>query len=126
MTASPRGSDARARRARPRGPRGPVRGRRRIAAAWPGARLLTTDGLGHRRVLRDAGVVAEAAGFVLERLPRCACGRLATGQHPGEPRCASCLLSLHLGSRGTRGPRERLRVASIEGLQVDRRADPEL
>ena len=29
-----------------------------IAAAWPGARLLETSGLGHRRVLRDPAVVA--------------------------------------------------------------------
>lgn len=32
----------------------------RLASAWPGARLLTTRGLGHRRVLRDPAVVAEA------------------------------------------------------------------
>jgi pimeloyl-ACP methyl ester carboxylesterase len=35
-----------------------------IAAAWPGARLMTTDGLGHVRILRDAAVTAEAARFV--------------------------------------------------------------
>lgn len=29
-----------------------------IAAAWPGATLVTTEGLGHRRILRDAGVRA--------------------------------------------------------------------
>jgi pimeloyl-ACP methyl ester carboxylesterase len=46
-----------------------------IAAAWPGARLLTTSGLGHNRVLRDPGVVAEAVEFVtgdpVERCPSC-------------------------------------------------------
>jgi pimeloyl-ACP methyl ester carboxylesterase len=36
----------------------------RIAQAWPGANLLTTDGLGHRRILRDPMVVAGAASFI--------------------------------------------------------------
>jgi pimeloyl-ACP methyl ester carboxylesterase len=35
-----------------------------IARAWPSARLVTTSGLGHRRILRDPAVVAEIAGFV--------------------------------------------------------------
>jgi pimeloyl-ACP methyl ester carboxylesterase len=35
-----------------------------IARAWPAARLVTTSGLGHRRILRDPAVVAEVAGFV--------------------------------------------------------------
>jgi pimeloyl-ACP methyl ester carboxylesterase len=35
-----------------------------IVAAWPGARLLATTGLGHRAVLRDPGVV-EATGTFL-------------------------------------------------------------
>ena len=35
-----------------------------IAAAWPGARLLTTEGLGHQRILRDPAVLAEVARFV--------------------------------------------------------------
>jgi pimeloyl-ACP methyl ester carboxylesterase len=35
-----------------------------IAEAWPGARRLTTTGLGHRRVLRDGAVTAEVAAFV--------------------------------------------------------------
>ncbi len=35
-----------------------------IAAAWPGARLHVTSGLGHRRVLRDPDVVAEVVDFV--------------------------------------------------------------
>lgn len=40
-----------------------------IAAAWPGARLRTTHGLGHRRILQDASVIAEAAAFLLEARP---------------------------------------------------------
>jgi hypothetical protein len=35
-----------------------------IARAWPDARLVTTAGLGHRRILRAPAVVAEVAGFV--------------------------------------------------------------
>jgi pimeloyl-ACP methyl ester carboxylesterase len=35
-----------------------------IAHSWPTARLVTTSGLGHRRILRDPAVVAEVAGFV--------------------------------------------------------------
>jgi pimeloyl-ACP methyl ester carboxylesterase len=35
-----------------------------IAAAWPGARLHATDGLGHRAVLRDPGVVEATAAFL--------------------------------------------------------------
>lgn len=35
-----------------------------LAEAWPGAELLTTRGLGHRRILRDPGVVERVVGFV--------------------------------------------------------------
>jgi len=41
-----------------------------IARAWPGARLVTTSGLGHRRILRDPEVVAEVTGFVGSPLAR--------------------------------------------------------
>ena len=34
------------------------------AAAWPGAELLTTEGLGHRLILRDPEVVERATRFV--------------------------------------------------------------
>jgi pimeloyl-ACP methyl ester carboxylesterase len=37
---------------------------RRIAQAWPDVRLITTDGLGHRRLLRDPGVVDAVVRFV--------------------------------------------------------------
>jgi hypothetical protein len=36
------------------------------SAAWPGARLLRVDGLGHRRLLSDPQVVAAVTGFVAE------------------------------------------------------------
>ncbi|MFJ1256820.1 alpha/beta fold hydrolase [Cupriavidus sp. CuC1] len=35
-----------------------------IAGAWPGAQLMSTDGLGHRRILHDAQVIARAVSFV--------------------------------------------------------------
>jgi pimeloyl-ACP methyl ester carboxylesterase len=35
-----------------------------IAASWPRSRLVTTSGLGHRRILRTPAVIAEVAGFV--------------------------------------------------------------
>lgn len=37
-----------------------------VAEAWPGARLLATEGLGHRALLRDPNVVREIVGFLLE------------------------------------------------------------
>ena len=43
----------------------------KLAATWPNARLRLTDGLGHRRILRDPDVIAEAVAFAREgmRLP---------------------------------------------------------
>ena len=38
-----------------------------IARAWPGAELLLTDGLGHRRILRDPDVVAATVAFIAAR-----------------------------------------------------------
>jgi len=39
-----------------------------IAEAWPDAMLVSTENLGHHRILRDAEVVAEAVDFLAERL----------------------------------------------------------
>jgi len=39
-------------------------GSRDLSRAWPDARLLTTSGLGHRRILSDPKVVAEVVRFV--------------------------------------------------------------
>jgi pimeloyl-ACP methyl ester carboxylesterase len=49
----------------------PVRHGEALAATWPGARLELTEGLGHRRILRDPAVVAEVVAFVRRgvRLP---------------------------------------------------------
>ncbi len=35
-----------------------------LARLWPGAELVSTAGLGHNRILRDATVAAQVAGFV--------------------------------------------------------------
>lgn len=39
---------------------------RAIAAAWPGALLRPAPGLGHRRILADPKVIAEAVSFIAE------------------------------------------------------------
>ena len=41
----------------------PARGSRALAEAWPGAELLLTEGLGHRRVLWDPEVVERTVAF---------------------------------------------------------------
>jgi pimeloyl-ACP methyl ester carboxylesterase len=38
-----------------------------VARHWPGARLLSTDGLGHRRILADESVTRAAADFIAGR-----------------------------------------------------------
>lgn len=47
-------------------PEVPLRDGASVAAAWPGARLVETAGLGHNRVLRDPEVVAGAVAFLAE------------------------------------------------------------
>lgn len=42
----------------------PFRDGERYARHWPGARLLRTEGLGHRGVLRDPLVVSEVVDFI--------------------------------------------------------------
>ena len=37
-----------------------------IAAAWPGAELVSPSGLGHRKILREPGVIARAVAFLAE------------------------------------------------------------
>ena len=38
----------------------------KLANAWPGAALVQTKGLGHRRIIRDKGVVRQAVSFLSE------------------------------------------------------------
>jgi pimeloyl-ACP methyl ester carboxylesterase len=42
----------------------PLRDGAAIARAWPGARLVRTNGLGHHRILRDRGVIRRSADFL--------------------------------------------------------------
>lgn len=44
-------------------PQAPADDSRAIAAAWPGAHLMITEGLGHNRILADDAVVAAVAAF---------------------------------------------------------------
>jgi pimeloyl-ACP methyl ester carboxylesterase len=39
-----------------------------LARAWPDARLLRTEGLGHRAILRDPEVVQDAVDFITDRV----------------------------------------------------------
>jgi pimeloyl-ACP methyl ester carboxylesterase len=62
-----------------------------LAAAWPAARLVATAGLGHRRILRDPGVIARAVGLVRSGAPTPASDlvrevdRQLLGDVPGHP-----------------------------------------
>jgi pimeloyl-ACP methyl ester carboxylesterase len=47
----------------------PISNGEAIAAAWPGATLVRTEGLGHKRIVHDEAVVARAVRFVGERKP---------------------------------------------------------
>jgi len=38
-----------------------------VAREWRGARLLTTRGLGHGRILQDEGIARAAADFIAQR-----------------------------------------------------------
>lgn len=98
-----------------------------IAASWRGARLLATDGLGHRRILRDPEVLGEVRRFVAERIGRCQCGRPATCVEDGRRLCESCALETWLRDREARrghvGPtaRARARVGEPSRLEPDQR-----
>jgi pimeloyl-ACP methyl ester carboxylesterase len=65
-----------------------------IAAAWPGARLLETQGLGHRRVLRDPAVVGAVAAFLAgdETETEAADEVCAHGRPTRHSTCEACLL----------------------------------
>ena len=60
----------------------PLLGARQVAAAWPSSELLLTDGLGHRRILRDAGVIQEVVDFLSARSRPPEPARLREGSPP--------------------------------------------
>ncbi len=59
-----------------------------ITHDWPGAQLLTTDGLGHRRILRDANVVSAAAAFISAAVEEGRAPGLPAGRERRAPRPA--------------------------------------
>jgi alpha-beta hydrolase superfamily lysophospholipase len=70
-----------------------------VAQAWPGAELVTTRGLGHHRVLKDAGVVARATAFLGGGDGR-ACGHESGCAWDGRGElCPSCALDRELFDR---------------------------
>ncbi len=73
-----------------------------IAASCPDASLVSTEGLGHRRILRDESVAVSAAAFVRDHLARCACGRLAADDGGAVSRCTQCALERELFDRSSR------------------------
>ena len=75
-----------------------------IARLLPGGRLVTTGGLGHRRILRDPGLVGEAVRFLEEGIApaRCEnCGR-AIGSAGSGDLCGDCVLGKELFRGGSR------------------------
>jgi fermentation-respiration switch protein FrsA (DUF1100 family) len=47
----------------------PVADGEAIAQAWPGARLVRTDGLGHKLIVRAPAVVTQAVDFIAHAVP---------------------------------------------------------
>ncbi len=72
-----------------------------IAEHWSGARLHTTTGLGHRRILRAPEALRQATDFIAAhaRAVYCACGRPAS---VGAAACPTCKLSAELFDPSTR------------------------
>ncbi len=70
-----------------------------IAAAWPGARLEVTEGLGHNRPLREPAVVDRVVAFLTEGV-RVSCGCGAPIE--SEPKCLTCQLESELFDRDSR------------------------
>ncbi len=77
-----------------------------VAAGWPRARLWTTEGLGHSRILRAPAVVEQAAEFVAAHVrgASCACGGwpAARAGRSRVARCATCALADELFDPSTR------------------------
>lgn len=72
-----------------------------IAEGWPGARLHTTTGLGHRRILRAPEALRQATDFITAhaRAVYCACGRPAS---VGAATCPTCRLTAEMFDPSTR------------------------
>ncbi len=91
-----------------------------IAAAWPGAQLLSTEGLGHRRILRDETTLTQATAFVLEHLARCSCGRLVSNEVERRPICSGCALERELFDRSSRWVQEAPALERVDSPETGR------
>ena len=60
-----------------------------IARSWPRSRLVTTGGLGHRRILRAPAVIAEVVEFVAAAPP----GQARNGSQPAAQRSSEAARS---------------------------------
>jgi pimeloyl-ACP methyl ester carboxylesterase len=70
-----------------------------VAEAWPGAEMVTTRGLGHHRLLKDAGVAARTAAFFVGKDGR-ACGHDGgCTWNDSAGLCPSCALDQELYDR---------------------------
>lgn len=67
----------------------PFEGARELAEQWPAARFLPTEGLGHRRILREEAVISSSLQFLRSGHPLSETGALtAPGGAAHEPRLA--------------------------------------
>jgi pimeloyl-ACP methyl ester carboxylesterase len=75
-----------------------------IARLLPGGRLVSTDGLGHRRILRDRAVVGLTVRFLAEGITpeRCEGCRHALGSAGTSALCGACVLGRELFERERR------------------------
>lgn len=83
----------------------------RLARSVAGAKLVTTEGLGHRRILRDAKVVDLTIRFLLEERPDvdaltrtlvCSHCSAPLGEDAAAGPCAACALQIELADRARR------------------------
>lgn len=75
-----------------------------VAQAWPGAELLTTAGLGHRRVLRDAAVHARTVAFLADRMAGRPQSRERDREPGGTPACANPSCDQPIGESWDKNP----------------------
>ena len=61
-------------------PQVPLEDSETLASSWPGAALVTTEALGHGRILRDDNVIAQTVSFIEDR--RVAAGNELVGATP--------------------------------------------
>jgi hypothetical protein len=72
-----------------------------VAEAWAGAELALTRGLGHHRLLKDAGVIARVVSFLAGGQAR-ACGHDGGCDWNGAARCPTCALDQEMFDRRQR------------------------